>query len=117
VRWLQWLVSPSWADARIAGVATGIALAGCGFVWWVILRVRLQIGPEGVVAVNPWGTQRLELHQITHVTLGNWGAEFHQVDGFKTTAYALSDMAAAGRRNDQRFEEVRAAFDQARRPT
>lgn len=27
------------------------------------------------------------------MTLGNWGTEFHETDGFKTTAYALSDMA------------------------
>ncbi|MGW6690697.1 hypothetical protein [Streptomyces sp. NPDC054961] len=108
---------PTWAGVRLAGLWTGLAAGFCCF-WWVILRVRLEIGPERVVAVNPWGTQRLPLEQVTHVTLGNSGAEFHQTDGFKTIAYALSDMAGyAGKvQRAKRFAEVQAELERARRP-
>lgn len=115
VRWFSWALGPAWAGARSAGLWTGLAVGVCTFFWWVILRVRLEIGPEGVVAVNPWGTQRLRLDEITHVTLGHWGAEFHQTDGFKTTAYALGDMASGQTVNDRRFPEVIAAFERVRR--
>ncbi|MFG2632052.1 hypothetical protein [Streptomyces sp. NPDC048473] len=37
--------------------------------------------------------------------LGAWGAEFHHGDGFKTTAYALSELAA-GTSQDRRFAEL-----------
>ncbi|MHB9756513.1 hypothetical protein ACYBSK_19240 [Streptomyces sp. BYX5S] len=75
------------------------------FFWWVILRVRLEVGPAGIVAVNPWGTQRLALAEAVSVRLGAWGAEFHHQDGFKTTAYALSELAA-GTSQDRRFAEL-----------
>lgn len=118
VCWFSWVLAPTWAGVRLAGVWTGLAAGACCFFWWVILRVRLEIGPELVVAVNPWGTQRLPLERVTHVTLGSWGAEFHQTDGFKTTAYALSDMAGyAGKvQGAKRFTEVQAAVERARRP-
>ncbi len=53
------------------------------------------------------------------MTLGKWGAEFHQTDGFKTTSYALSDMAGyAGKaQGAKRFGEVQAALERVRRPT
>lgn len=114
--WFWWVLAPTWVGFTRAGLWTGLAVGACCFFWWVILRVRLEIGPELVVAVNPWGTQRLPLQQVTHVTLGNWGAEFHHTDGFKTTAYALSDMAAGKVQSEERFAEVRAAFERARRP-
>ncbi|MFB6781796.1 hypothetical protein ACFCX0_31475 [Streptomyces sp. NPDC056352] len=42
--------------------------------------------------------------------LGAWGAEFHHGDGFKTTAYALSELAA-GTSQDRRFAELLAALE------
>ena len=88
-----------------SALAAGFAV----FFWWSLLRVRLEVGPDGIVAVNPWGTQRLRLDEVASLRLGAWGAEFHHFDGFKTTAYALSEMAA-GTSQDRRFEEVRAAL-------
>ncbi|MFB6518499.1 hypothetical protein [Streptomyces sp. NPDC056401] len=116
--WFSWMLAPTWAAVHLAGMWTGLATGACCFLWWVILRVRLEIGPQLFVAVNPWGTQRLPLEQVTHVTLGNWGAEFHQTDGFKTTSYALSDMAGyAGKvQGAKRFREVQAALERVRRP-
>ncbi|RPF30324.1 hypothetical protein EDD92_0079 [Streptomyces sp. TLI_185] len=55
--------------------------------------------------VNPWGTQRLPWSHVSAVSLGNWGAQFHTTDGFKYTAFTLSDMAA-GTRQDERFADV-----------
>ncbi|MFB6876192.1 hypothetical protein [Streptomyces sp. NPDC056323] len=116
--WFWWVLAPTWAGVRLAGGWTGLVVGACFFFWWVILRVRLEIGPELVVAVNPWGTQRLPVEQVTHVTLGNWGAEFHRTDGFKTTAYALSGMAgyAGNVKGANRFAEVQAVLERARRP-
>lgn len=62
------------------------------------------------MAVNPWGTHRLGLAEVVSVRLGVWGAEFHQGDGFKTTAYALSELAA-GTFQERRFAELRAVLE------
>ncbi|TXS66011.1 PH domain-containing protein [Streptomyces sp. sk2.1] len=89
---------------------TGLAVSVALFFWWAILRVRLEVGPDGIVAVNPWGTHRLALDEVASVRLGAWGAEFHHGDGFKTTAYALSELAA-GTSQDRRFAELQAVLE------
>ncbi|MBW5249391.1 hypothetical protein JGS39_10315 [Streptomyces sp. P01-B04] len=89
---------------------TGLAVGVVVFFWWTILRVRLEVGPGGIVAVNPWGTDRLLLDEVAFVRLGAWGAEFHHGDGFKTTAYALSELAT-GTSQDQRFAELLAVLE------
>ncbi|MFE7467033.1 PH domain-containing protein [Streptomyces sp. NPDC057499] len=96
--------------ARPAGLWTGLAVGFALFFWWMILRVRLEVGPDGIVAVNPWGTHRLGLGEVASVRLGSWGAEFHHGDGFKTTAYALSELAA-GTSQDRRFAELLAVLE------
>ncbi|MEU1619775.1 hypothetical protein ABZ479_21055 [Streptomyces sp. NPDC005722] len=72
--------------------------------------MRLEVGPAGIVAVNPWGTQRLARDEVVAARLGAWGAEFHHGDGFKTTAYALSEPAA-GTPQARRFAELRAVME------
>ncbi|MEV4430025.1 hypothetical protein AB0K23_32600 [Streptomyces sp. NPDC049602] len=110
VGWAEWASSPGVETARLAGLWSGLAVGAALFFWWAILRVRLQVGPDGVVAVNPWGTQRLGLDEVTSVRLGAWGAEFHHGDGFKTTAYALSDLAS-GTSQEDRFAELLAFLE------
>ncbi|MEU4279776.1 hypothetical protein AB0F57_33425 [Streptomyces tanashiensis] len=85
VGWAGWVSSPGVETARSAGLWTGLAVGVAFFFWWAILRVRLQVSSEGIVAVNPWGTHRLGLDEVASVRLGAWGAEFHHGDGFKTT--------------------------------
>ncbi len=94
----------------MAGLWSGLAVGVALFFWWAILRVRLEVGSDGIVAVNPWGTHRLGLNEVASVRLGAWGAEFHHGDGFKTTAYALSELAA-GTSQDWRFSELLAAME------
>ncbi|WP_240799095.1 PH domain-containing protein [Streptomyces sp. A0958] len=108
--WAGWVSSPGAEAARKAGLWTGLAVGVALFFWWAVLRVRLEVGPDGLVAVNPWGTHRLGLDEVTSVRLGAWGAEFHHGDGFKTTAYALSELAA-GSSQDRRFAELRAVLE------
>ncbi|MFD8307182.1 PH domain-containing protein [Streptomyces sp. NPDC059690] len=94
---------------------TAIALGFGLFAWWNLLRVRLELTTEMIVMVNPWGTQRLPWSRVSPVSLGSWGAQFHTTDGFKYTAYALSDLAA-GTRQEERFADVqRIAEAQLRR--
>ncbi|MFG3528983.1 PH domain-containing protein [Streptomyces sp. NPDC047917] len=109
-RWAGWVASPGAETARPAGLWTGLAVGVGLFFWWAILRVRLEVGPDGIVAVNPWGTDRLGLDEVASVRLGSWGAEFYHADGFKTTAYALSELAA-GTSQDRRFAELQAVLE------
>ncbi|WSY96630.1 PH domain-containing protein [Streptomyces sp. NBC_00873] len=108
--WVGWVSSPGVETARSAGLWSGLAVGVALFFWWSILRVRLEVGPDEIVAVNPWGTHRLRLDEVASVRLGAWGAEFHHGDGFKTTAYALSELAA-GTSQDRRFAELQAALE------
>ncbi|MFE5591641.1 hypothetical protein [Streptomyces sp. NPDC056549] len=108
--WVGWVSSPGAETARLAGLWSGLAVGVALFFWWVILRVRLEVGPDGIVAVNPWGTHRLGLDEVASVWLGAWGAEFHHGDGFKTTAYALSELAA-GTSQERRFVELLAVLE------
>lgn len=110
IGWAGWVSSPGAETARLAGLWSGLAVGVAFFFWWAILRVRLEVGPDGIVAVNPWGTHRLGLNEVASVRLGAWGAEFHHGDGFKTTAYALSELAA-GTSQDRRFAELLAALE------
>ncbi|MYX36719.1 hypothetical protein GTY85_25285 [Streptomyces sp. SID8377] len=95
---------------------SGLAVGFWLFFWWVILRTRLEVGPGGIVAVNPWGTHRLALNEVVSVRLGAWGAEFYREDGFKITAYALSELAA-GTPQDRHFAEVQAALKAGQSPS
>ncbi|MGW2478064.1 PH domain-containing protein [Streptomyces sp. NPDC001665] len=108
--WAKWVSSPGAETARMAGLCSGLAVSVALFFWWAILRVRLEVGPGGIVAVNPWGTHRLGLDEVASVRLGAWSAEFHHGDGCKTTAYALSELAA-GTFQDRRFAELQAALE------
>ncbi|MFD7072436.1 PH domain-containing protein [Streptomyces sp. NPDC059913] len=108
--WAGWVSSPEAETARTAGLWSGLAVGVALFFWWAILRVRLEVGPDGIVAVNPWGTHRLALDEVASVRLGAWGAEFRHGDGFKTTAYALSELAA-GTSQDRRFAELQAVLE------
>ncbi|MEU9317466.1 PH domain-containing protein [Streptomyces sp. NPDC048295] len=110
--WAGWVSAPRAETAWSAGAWSGLTVGVALFFWWVILRVRLEVGPDGIVAVNPWGTHRLGLDEVTAVRLGAWGAEFHHGDGFKTTAYALSELAA-GTSQDRRFAELLAVLESA----
>ncbi|MFF4010675.1 hypothetical protein [Streptomyces sp. NPDC001717] len=96
--------SPGGETARPAGLWSGLAVGVALFFWWAIFKVRLEVGPAGIVAVNLWGTYRLGLDEVVSVRLGVWGAEFHHGDGFKTTAYALSELGA-GTWQHRRFAE------------
>ncbi|MDX2813505.1 hypothetical protein ABZ312_21985 [Streptomyces sp. NPDC006207] len=109
VGWAGWISSPEAATARSAGLSSGFAVGVSLFFWWFVHRVRLEVGPAGIVAVNPWGTHRLGLDEVAWVRLGAWGAEFHHGDGFKTTAYALSELAA-GTSQVRRFAELQAVL-------
>ncbi|MFC9267077.1 PH domain-containing protein [Streptomyces zhihengii] len=110
--WAGWVSSPGAETARLAGLWSGLAVGVALFFWWAILRVRLAVGPDGIVAVNPWGTHHLALDEVASVRRGAWGAEFHHGDGFKTTAYALSELAA-GTSQDRRFAELQAVLEAA----
>ncbi|MEV7520359.1 PH domain-containing protein [Streptomyces sp. NPDC091371] len=110
IGWAVWISSPGADAARLAGLWSGLTAGVALFFWWAVLRVRLEVGPDGIVAVNPWGTHRLGLDEVASVKLGSWGAEFHHGDGFKTTAYALSELAA-GTSQDRRFAELLAVLE------
>ncbi|MFE0629162.1 PH domain-containing protein [Streptomyces sp. NPDC058864] len=110
VGWAGWVAAPDVAAARSAGLWSAIAVGVTLFLWWNVFRVRLEVGPAGIVAVNPWGTQRLARDEVVAVRLAAWGAEFHHRDGFKTTAYALSELAA-GTPQARRFAELRAVME------
>ncbi|MQY10051.1 hypothetical protein SRB5_01550 [Streptomyces sp. RB5] len=111
VAWGAWAALPAWSSAQSAAVWTAVSVAVWLIAWFAFLRVRLEVRSDAIVIVNPWGRFRLERSDVASVSLGNWGAEFHHPDGFRTTAYALSDLAASGRRQDQRFAQVKSVVD------
>ncbi|MFI7401581.1 PH domain-containing protein [Streptomyces sp. NPDC049541] len=106
VRWLALAVRPDGENLTSAGATTAIALFFGLFSWWTVLRVRLELTADGILMVNPWGTQRLPWSQVRAVTLGGWGAEFHTLDGFKFTAGALGNFGEGCRRQDERFADL-----------
>ncbi|SNT25292.1 hypothetical protein [Actinacidiphila glaucinigra] len=108
--WAGWVASPAVATTRSAGLGSGLAVGVRLFFRWSVHRVRLEVGPDGIVAVDPWGTHRLRRDEAASVRLGAWGAEFHHGDGFKTTAYALGEPAA-GTSQVRRFAELRAVLN------
>jgi hypothetical protein len=108
--WLGALSHPDEQDVGSAGVATAVALGFGLFVWWRVLRVRLELTTDMIVMVNPWGTQRPPWSRVSAVSLGNWGVQFHTTDGFKYTAFALSGLAG-GTRQDERFADVQRIAD------
>lgn len=110
VRWFALAIHPDLDHLSSAAVVTAIAL-GCGvFSWWNVLRVRLELRADVITLVNPWGTQRLPWTDVRALTRGSWGAQFHTAEGFKYTAYALSDLAGGGRQ-DKRFAELQGIVD------
>jgi hypothetical protein len=48
-------VSPAAETTRSAALRTGPAVGVAVFLWWTILRVRLEVGPGRIVTINPWG--------------------------------------------------------------
>lgn len=105
--WLGLLAHPDLSHLASAGEATAIAIGFGLFSWLVLLRVRLELTIDGIVTVNPWGTQRLPWAGINSVSLSGAGAHFHTPDGFKHTSFALSDLGGLEPQED-RFAEVMA---------
>ncbi|WP_240677221.1 hypothetical protein [Actinacidiphila soli] len=106
VRWLTLAVHPDLEHLTSAAEATAVALGFGLFSWWNLLRVRLELTPEVIIMVNPWGTQRLPWSRVCSVSLGAWGAQFYTHDGFKFTAHAFGNFGESRRRHDQRFAEL-----------
>lgn len=104
--WLDWCVAPTEGRAVHAGIATGAIAAMSTLVGLVLLRPRLELHQDAVVIVNPLATYRLPREDITGVTQGLHGVEFHRRDGFKTNAVALIDSYAGV--GPERLEELRA---------
>lgn len=53
--WAAWVSAPGAETAWSAGAWSGLTVGVALFFRWLILRVRLEVGPDGIVAVNPWG--------------------------------------------------------------
>ncbi|MCQ4084430.1 PH domain-containing protein [Streptomyces sp. RB6PN25] len=105
--WLELLVHPDLSHLASAGEAMAFAVGFGLFGWWVLLRVRLELTTDGIVTVNPWGTQHLPWSGVSSVSLNGAGAQFHTLDGFKYTSFALSDLGGLEPQED-RFAEVMA---------
>ncbi|WP_406262873.1 PH domain-containing protein [Actinacidiphila glaucinigra] len=106
---------PRSGDGPVGRAGLGLAVGVGLFFWWSIHGVRLEVGPDGIVAVDPWDTRRLRPDEVASVRLGARGAEFHHGDGFTTTAYALSELAA-GTSQARRFAELRAVLERGPEP-
>ncbi|SEO10523.1 PH domain-containing protein [Actinacidiphila rubida] len=104
--WLAWCLAPTEGLAVHAAIATGALAALSTLVGVGLLRPRLELRPDTVVIVNPLATYRLPREDITGVTHGLHGAEFHRRDGFKTNAVALIDSYAGV--GLERLEQLRA---------
>jgi hypothetical protein len=116
IRWIHWLLSPSGPAAVQPAIIAVTALVLGVLTRWVVLRPSLEFGPDLIVITNPLATYRLPYGQVTAVRLGTWGAEFHSAEGFHFTAYALSE-GASGVPQNQRFAEVRTAFEARGHPS
>ncbi|MFI1094146.1 hypothetical protein [Streptomyces sp. NPDC020917] len=103
--WLHWLVAPAEGRAVHAAIATGIVVAVSALAAVAVLRPRVELHDDVVIIVNPLATYRLRREDITAVTRGLHGAEFHRKDGFKTNAVALMD--SIGGVGPERLEELR----------
>ncbi|MFJ1610993.1 PH domain-containing protein [Streptomyces sp. NPDC088253] len=103
--WLKLLTHSDLSHLALAGEATAIAIGAGLFGWWGLLRVRLELTTDGIVTVNPWGTQRLPWSSVSAVSLNGSGAQFHTPDGFKYISSALSDLGGLEPQED-RFAEV-----------
>jgi hypothetical protein len=118
--WVQALREFSGVHAMGALAVTGTAAVFALFVWWVALRPKLVVTAEEVVAVNPWGTQRVALADVLAVTPGLYGARLHLRAGFWVSSWALADAAGAwptrGRRVHEVAEAIAAAQQQVPRP-
>jgi hypothetical protein len=115
VLWIQALVQLSGDLALGALAATGTGAVFALFVWWMALRPKLVLTAEEVIAVNPWGTQRVALADVVAVTPGLHGARLHLRTGFWVSSWALADAAGAWPTRGRRVREVAGAIADAQR--
>jgi hypothetical protein len=111
----QALVHLSGGSALGALAATVTAGVFALFAWWVALRPRLVVTAEAVIAVNPWGTQRVAPADVVAVTPGLHGARLHLRTGFWVSSWALADAAGAWPTRGRRVREVAEAIADAQR--
>jgi hypothetical protein len=110
--WVMAAERRSAEGALMAVTVTGVA-AGFGlFLWWVALRPKVVLTADEVVAVNPWGTQRVPVTDVVAVTRSLFGARLELSSGWAVTAFALAEayggLPARGRRVAQLAEAVMA---------
>jgi hypothetical protein len=108
--WIQALVHLSGVFAMGALAVTGTAAVVSLFAWWVALRPKLEVTAEEVIAVNPWGTQRVALADVVAVTPGFQSARLHLRTGFSVSSWALGDAAGAWPTSGRRVREVAEAI-------
>jgi hypothetical protein len=112
VAWVQALVHLSGRLALGALEGTGIAIVLLAFTWWGWRRPRLVLTSDELVAVNPWGTQRVPLEDVVAVTDGSF-ARLHLRSGFALSVWAVSDLAAGWPQRGRGPREVGAAVEAA----
>ena len=106
VLWSQaaWHASLDGALEALRATAVGV---GAGlFLWWVALRPRVLLTTDEVVAVNPWGTQRVAVVDVVAVTRSMYGARLELRSGWSVTAFALAEAYGGGFRRGQRIAEL-----------
>jgi hypothetical protein len=101
VAWVSAAVRLSGQGALAAMASTGTAAVYGAFVWWVALRPKLVLTDDEIVAVNPWGTQRVAVADVVAVTRGWLGARLQLRSGWSVTSFALAE-AYGGRPDDGR---------------
>jgi hypothetical protein len=106
VLWVQAAVRPSIDGALEALPLTGIAAVYGLFAWWVALRPRALLTAGEVVAVNPWGTQRVAVVDVVAVTGGMYGARLELRSGWSVTVFALAEAYGGGFRRGRRIAEL-----------
>jgi hypothetical protein len=99
--WVSAAVRLSEQGALAAMALTGFAAVYGAFVWWVALRPKLVLTDDEIVAVNPWGTQRVAVADVVAVTRGWLGARLQLRSGWSVTSFALVE-AYGGRPDDGR---------------
>ena len=92
VLWVQAALHRSVDGALEALTLTGVAAAYGVAIWWFALRPRVLLTADEVVAVNPWGTQRVAVADVVAVTGGMWGGRLVLRDGWSVTVFVLSGM-------------------------
>jgi hypothetical protein len=104
--WVQAAMHTSLDGVLEALRATAVA-AGAGlFLWWVALHPKLVLTTDEVVAVNPWGTQRVAVADVAAVTRSLFGARLELRSGWSVTVFALAESYGGGFRRGQRNAQV-----------